>query len=160
MNILTGTQKAYIAGYIDGDGYIGISRFNKGYHKGEIRIEINISSTNKKPLETIYKWLGFGYLNHKRRTRNRDKWKDWYVYRVNAQKDVLKLIKEIKEFSITRRKQIELLEEYIESRLSSGRIMKTYIKNGKEYKIPQRSPYSDREIEIVGEIQTLNKGGG
>jgi len=153
MSGLDPIKLSYIAGYFDGDGSVNACIFKTGRHAGEIRVEMNISSRVREPIETIHNWLGFGYLEVKRRS------KPIYVFRVNTQEDMLRFINLILPYSITRRRQLELMKEYLESRLRRGRELISYERNGRVYRIPQRPPYSEREIQLIKEIQRLNREG-
>jgi len=161
---LTETQKAYLAGYLDGDGYVGMTFLKGKNHYGEIRIEVNISSTSKKTIKEIREIVGYGIIDEKKRSK-KDKikhptWRNYYIWRINTQKEIYDFISQILPYSKTRKKQLKLLKEYIESRMTHPKIMDEYIKNGRIYKIPHKAPYTNREKEIVLEVQRLNRGGG
>jgi len=157
MPTLTEVQKAYLAGYLDADGYVGMVFLKSKAHFGEIRIEINIASTCKKTIEEIRDIVGYGVIDEKRSKSLR---KPCYVWRINSQKEILDFLINILPYSRTKRRQLELLKEYIESRRSRSRVIQEIWKNGRLYRIPHKPPYTEREKEIVLEVQKLNRGGG
>lgn len=61
---LTETEKAYLAGFIDGEGYIGLT--NAGSKNVSKRIRLSITNTNGVVLRYIKDLIGFGsfYSQH------------------------------------------------------------------------------------------------
>ena len=94
----------YIAGFIDGEGCIGV--YKNRYH---IIFQIQISNTNRLVLEEIDKFLilqgingKVGLLHHKT-----DKWKEAYSYTISNRKDILWLLLNISNRLVVKKSQAE-----------------------------------------------------
>lgn len=81
------TQAAYLAGLIDGEGYIGISiaRGNKaaqGSRGGEShRLCVTVRMTDRAPLEIAASWTGLGKVNVKKQQSERHRVPyEWIVW--------------------------------------------------------------------------------
>lgn len=94
-------QKGYIAGMIDGDGWIGI--------KDHRKIIIDIVSVNMPSLKYIKNMVGFGRVISIK-SRN-IKHSDSYHLKFN-QNESLRLLSEIKDFLIIKRRNAKLALEY------------------------------------------------
>lgn len=80
--------RAYIAGLVDGEGCISISRDRRGvsYH-----LRVEISMVNKSVIQFLHNSLGGGFYRHnKARGRQREDW-SWRVFGQRAY-NVLKLL--------------------------------------------------------------------
>ena len=79
---LTSTEKAYIAGIIDGEGCIGIYRTGGGERKDAARLGLRLAvgSTNRELLEWLQETTGVGSICfHKAcRSNQKDSW-NWQV---------------------------------------------------------------------------------
>lgn len=111
MNYLSETVKAYIAGFIDGEGYIGIVRQRKIpnreqsdtwlYHPWVILI-----STDAGIIKEVLEAVSIGKKALQRRT---GVWKDSHQLKITNHEDVVKFLTEIKPFLRIKRQQAELL---------------------------------------------------
>jgi len=98
MNNLTETQKAYIAGFIDGEGTISISKTGYVSTSGENNYTtlLRVGNTNKEVLETIRNWTGLGYVKifstkwSTERKNNKPLWK-WQMA-ANQMRELLPVI--------------------------------------------------------------------
>ena len=151
-------KRAYIAGYIDGDGSINATMLKSGSHSGEIRTELNITSVNPKAIKEMQSWFGTGYFEVKPATKSRKGYRTAYVWRINTHIDMLNIINEVIDFMITRKEQALIMREYIMSRMSKPRELVDYHKNGRLYRVPQKPGYSNEEIQMIMNISNLNKG--
>jgi len=97
----------YLAGFIDGEGSIGISRRDKTY-----RTFCHITNTNKKVLEMIKEMLGFGYL--KTRKESKEHFGEKQVYELNFDKNIMtrKLLKLVYPYLIIKKIQAEIVLNY------------------------------------------------
>ena len=103
------TVKAYIAGIIDGEGYIGINRTklkrgDKTYYNYVVKLEVHSSN------ERLCLWLQEncgGYFGK----GNKPNGKSYYRWSI-ASKDVYKLLDAIFEFLVIKKEQALIISEY------------------------------------------------
>lgn len=100
---------SYVAGFFDADGTTGFLKNTK--HK---YTWIKFYNTDKKTIEEIFNFIGYGHINsHKDKRYN--KAKTIYTYTIGNHREVLKIGKRILPFSITKRKRLERVIDFIES---------------------------------------------
>ena len=89
MNILSETQRAYLAGLIDGEGCISISSGTQQAKRGvafpQFGCKMYISNTNLIILQTVQSWVGEGKITMVRRASSMKEknWKavyNWSIY--------------------------------------------------------------------------------
>lgn len=139
---------SYIAGLIDGEGYIGMSKHSENRRNKQTyyyQISIKVGMTNKLGPELLYKAFG-GYLYHE--TRKAPK-KNVWQWNLCGQKNVLPVLHKLLPYLIVKKKQAEKLIEYCESR---------NYKNGQKVKWGETS-YSVKENQIYTDIRMLNQKG-
>jgi hypothetical protein len=104
----------YVAGLFDGEGCVSSS---KGFVKGKyvkyprIRLQITIANTHIGLLQLLVKWFGGGYIDK----MSGERIKPCYSWRVCGKTNMSKFLNYIKEYSIIKRKQIELGLEFCET---------------------------------------------
>lgn len=139
------TEKAYIAGFLDGEGTITISKAtNKtGVHYLPV---VQLANTNEK----VMKWLceklkklniSFSFLIDRPKKKN---WKECYIIIIREMESIRKFLYEIKDYLIVKRTQAELLLEFVESRLKKIHYFDGY------------NTYTEREKEIIEKIRKMN----
>src|SRR3989344_3039326 len=106
------TEKAYIAGFLDGDGSIYVrAKPNSDYRFGfQIAPYIILfqSSKGKEKFEDLCKLIGFGYMRER---------KDGILeYTINKIADIKELLEVIYPYTILKRKQIELMLKILEAK--------------------------------------------
>ena len=107
---ITETQKAWMAGIFDGEGYVGI-RYRTVYtHKRRVfRLWVSISNTYKPALELIKKITGIGCIyDRKQPTKN---FKTTYEY-ILADYGAEQFLRMIFPYSVIKREQIELALQF------------------------------------------------
>ena len=114
--MMTETDKAYLAAFIDGEGSISLNQC----HRGESRtksyvLRLRITNTDRSVLEWIAATVGHGAIIVKKRCKakngmTRPAW-EWYL----ANKRASALLQEILPYMKIKRKQAELGIEYCES---------------------------------------------
>lgn len=135
-------EKGYIAGFIDGEGSINISKYNKGY----FRLALCIYNTDKKTIDWIAKRLDCdGLLRTVDKRRDKLHTKNNYAIIIRRQTDLLKLLYSIKEYLITKKKQCEFGIEFLELILN---------RENKEY---SKSEIAKME-KIYDGLKSLNRG--
>jgi len=143
---LSDVERGYLAGFIDGEGAIGIFRHGSRHIEGDYYPRVTIVNSCRDAIEFCHKILGCGELGIQRSKtpRHKDRW----FLRFGAMGEVLGLLKEI-NLLIVKKRQGELVTEFIESRLLRA----------KEWKNGKWLPYTDRELKIVKEVYELNRKG-
>lgn len=133
--------KSYLAGVIDGEGYIYITycKSTKNYLCG-----VFIKNTNKKLLEVFSKYFGGNIIFHKRAKPNHKDSYDWACFGKKA----AKLCKYTLPYLTIKRKQAEILLKF----------SKTLKKNLKDnYKLS--ADVQNKRIRLIEEIKALNRRG-
>jgi len=110
MKNLSETDKAYLAGLVDGEGHIGISLSSKGHFNGRVKINM----TDKPTMEWCVETTGVGYLELVKpqgdfKHRHKISYK-WRLGRDLGGQLLLQLLPYLK----TKRKQAESFLEFIE----------------------------------------------
>ena len=144
------TAKAWMAGFIDGEGSIGLNQeydIRKGAGYFHYRPSLQIVNTDRGSIEIFYKYIGCGDF----RMVNRDKLgyrKQQPVYRLNVRKaePLLRFLKEIEPYLTIKKRRAQLVIEYIENRLS---------KPGRG----RYNPKTEADKEIWGKLMLLNLRG-
>lgn len=116
---MTEAEKAYIAGVIDGEGSIMLSRFHKNQYPSPC---ISISSTDMELLEWILRVTQMGRIINKK-NYNKDKHLDSFTYRV-IYNDALILLTQVEPFLVINKKRLRakhILEGYKLVTLRNGR---------------------------------------
>lgn len=104
------TEKAYIAGIIDGEGSIMLIKFHKNQYPSPC---ISISSTDIELLEWIKNTTKMGRILRKK-NYNKEKHLDSYTYRV-IYDEAIKLLEEIEPYLIIQKKKLRarfILDNY------------------------------------------------
>lgn len=103
---MTETEKAYIAGIIDGEGSIMLQKIHKNEHPAPC---ISIASTTLELLEWIKKVVGKGTIT-KKKNYNLEIHKDCYSY-VLRRNDAISLLIDIQPYLVidVKRKRAELI---------------------------------------------------
>lgn len=100
INELTIDQACYLAGFIDGEGSVGIV-------SGRIRISITQAESGKHILYTIKEWIGAGTVGLHRPAQGN--WQAVYRYRLQSTSMCVQLYKQIGPYL---RIKGDLLENY------------------------------------------------
>ncbi|MCF6466656.1 LAGLIDADG family homing endonuclease [Clostridium sp. Cult2] len=107
---MTETEKAYIAGIVDGEGSIMLTRFHKNEYPSPC---VSISSTDMELLEWIKNTTKMGRIINKK-NYNKEKHLNSYTYRV-IYDDALKLLEEIETYLVIEKKKLRarhILDNY------------------------------------------------
>lgn len=152
--ILTIAQKAWIAGFIDGEGYMGVVR----QRKKESRIQsstlqyhplVIVTNTEQDPIRTIQGWTGLGKVV---RLGGRGINKAYYQLKITKFDEIESLLVAIKNFLQIKLEQADLLLEFIETR-RNAKIITGRGKRGS-------TSFGNKEETIYLRLKGLNKRGG
>lgn len=136
---LTETEKAYLAGLIDGEGSIHFA-----LNTGETIIpKISISNSNTEVLEWCRNKIGRGYISTLSPHSFEGSFhRQTHQFIIQAKPTILPVLEAIFPFLIIKKKQAKLVLEWCKSRLSRENY--------------HRSTYTKREVEIIKEVKRLN----
>lgn len=162
---LSDFEKGFLAGMLEGEGYLGITKSRKkSLSRGwQFTVRITIANTNKELLEKCRSMLnGLGVVGVSRKntykTRVSRNWAVCYTLAVYRYRDIEKLLQQLLPHLVSKRKKAELLLEFIKLRKQARRITLQSMDNGRI--VGQRgSGYSQRELKIYSELRELNSGG-
>lgn len=149
MNNLTETEKAYIAGIIDGEGCIYIAKRSPSIDRREITdrfvMGVAVGMTTISVISWLHNITGIGnlYVSKSYNKKHRDKW----TWRLSVN-DSCMLLNQIMPYLILKREQSSLFLE-----IASIRSIPKY-ENGKRVRNNQQ-----RQDEIHMRMKSLNKRG-
>jgi AcrR family transcriptional regulator len=121
---------AYIAGILDGEGCLTLSKQSED--NGE-----NITpvvKVNMAAEEVIEKLCDFTGLSKKKEIKTPEDRKRQWVFRLYAQKEIIQLLEQVKEYMIEKEKEAEILLEFCRKRKINN-------------------SYTEREYELLEEIK-------
>lgn len=111
MNTLTGRVKAYVAGIMDGEGYIGLTREAKAGRNPSYHVETCVTNTSVELVSWLKRKTGIGRVRPGHAaTKQR---KESYVWDLAAF-EIKPFLLEIMDDLVVKRTQAELLIEYID----------------------------------------------
>lgn len=154
MKSLTITQKAYIAGLIDGEGSIGLVKHKekkcpRGWYYDPY---VSISNTSEKLMKYIKEVTGIGFYRKKQFKNFNKKWKVPLEWRVCARKEIINLLEQVLPYLIIKKKHAILLLEYLKIREQQERERIAFMKE-------QQIKYNERQDKIYEKLKELNKKG-
>jgi len=103
------TDFAYLAGLVDGEGYIGIIR-GWPYYRPLIAIE----STSGEIMEWLKKFPEGRIYYRKSQNPN---WKDCHTWRCHSSSKIKAILAAISPYVVLKKKQVELMHEYLQLRI-------------------------------------------
>ena len=153
---LTETEKSYLAGLYDGEGYIGIIRADQSQHSPRhkspsYRLCVQLSNTNKDMIDWVRDKIGgLQYYTRFENVRHKP------CYHLHASsKNAVNLLEAIKPYIIAKQKQLEL-------GLELQRTVDIYRKENPRNKFFPGQPLSQAEIDkrelIYQKMRELNNG--
>jgi len=119
MNVLSPTQKAWLAGFIDGEGFIGITFQRKkenNFQSATPRYHpyLVVTNNNKDSILYVQKLVGDGRVY--RLTRANFPYSPAYQYKLTKGEVLLDLLKELEPFFVVKKEQSKLLIGYLNLR--------------------------------------------
>ncbi|SHE85984.1 LAGLIDADG-like domain-containing protein [Tissierella praeacuta DSM 18095] len=116
---MTNTEKAYIAGIIDGEGSIMLTRFHKNQYHSPC---VSISSTDLELLEWVKNTVKSGKITTKK-NYNEEKHKNSYTYTI-IYNEAIQLLQDIEPYLIIKKKKSRaqhIISKYKEVTIRNGR---------------------------------------
>lgn len=108
---MTRNELSYIAGIVDGEGYIGLIGVNSKYNR-EFRLRLTVDISNKN--SELMRWLS-QKLNYRHRQHTTNK---AFIFRLTGKK-AISLLEKIYPYLIIKKKQANLAMRYFKTRLGS-----------------------------------------
>ncbi|PIS22747.1 hypothetical protein COT50_00295 [candidate division WWE3 bacterium CG08_land_8_20_14_0_20_41_10] len=150
-------EMIWLAGFIDGEGYIGINRQRKKetaeqsasllYHPYLI-----IANSNYNALENIKDYIGYGHIYEVKRKKSKSRHKNekpGFQYKLTKMDKLKPLLKALRPYLRLKQKQCDLLLNFINIRKKAKRIYGPF---------RGASSYTSEE-KIYQKLRTLNKRG-
>lgn len=113
------TEKAYIAGIIDGEGSIMLTRLHKNQYHSPC---VSIASTDSELLQWVKVTIGSGKITSKK-NYNEEKHKNSYTYTI-IYDDAINLLKDIEPYLVISKKKARaqhIISKYKKVTLRNGR---------------------------------------
>jgi len=133
----------WLAGLTDGDGCIAVQKqSNNG--NGQLVPELTISTTCKVTrdhLDTLFDRIEVGRHWTERTVTNQPNWKTRWVLQVRGMKRMKPLLMLLLPHLVTKRREAELLLQFIESRLDA----------------PMTRGYTPEQLGAIAEIKALKR---
>ena len=137
----------YLAGFIDGEGCLGIYRAKRKNAKDGLRPYIAITNTDKEIMDAIKKTIPKKVYCSMGKSRRKKTHKFAYNLRIENYGSVLFVLEKIKPYLTIKRERANLLLQYI------------LIRKSKEVNPHCFKHLGQEEYEIYKEIRKLNKKG-
>ena len=152
VNLLSPIQKAWLAGFIDGEGFIGITFQRKKENTQQSATPryhpyLIITNKDKNSIYFIKNIVGEGRIYESK--VNDSSPSPIYQYKLTKARELTNLLKEIKQYLIVKNQQCELLLEYLKLR-KERKIITGRGSRGK-------TSFSIEEEEIYKKLLALNK---
>lgn len=147
---------AYLAGFIDGEGTITITRsWSKKSKCDFYRVYLTVANTNKEIIDWLYKsyggWIRTNYQEHER-------WKTIYRWHIYRQNDLESFLKSILPYLRLKKRQAEIVLIFMKL---FDKSYSTFTRNAKG-QIQNHSINKDivqKRKELYSEIKQLNVRG-
>ena len=122
--MLTETEKAYLAGFIDGEGCIMIHRGKQRNGAPRHQLRLDIAQANKNFIESLQKTMGLGAVSLvKRRSRNRAPCYHWVLHDRQAEE----LLKAVRPYLRIKGDQADIAFKFLDSRAPGHPLTETVI---------------------------------
>lgn len=146
---MNATAWAWLAGFIDGEGAIGIHRASdkrKGPNYHSFRATLQIVNTNRLALVQTLDIMELSSLNIAALRRDSTKWSPAFHINIRELHSLARILPQLMPYLIIKQHQAELTLEFVRSRLAQ---------NGRG----RRAPYTERERQLHILLKELNKRG-
>ena len=140
---LSDTERAYIAGFVDGEGTITVVPVKTQARRKSYYSIFTIVNTHLETMNHLAAMMGCSVMTHKREGGN---WKTVYKIVVRSTADVLHVIEVIYPYLITKRRQADLAMKFCRRKLA-------------KYGDGDYSDTFAEDLLLSEEIRRLNKRG-
>ena len=142
--VISDTDAAWLAGFIDGEGYIGIHG-NK--------LSLSISNANQESILYVKDLAGGGSLFFKKNSAKNPKWSDICVVRIIGQ-SLRHIIKHVAKYCIVKKKHIILCEQWFKLQdQGKGRENKSEFRN--KFKLLSRDGFKIKMLNKSSNIMKI-----
>lgn len=153
IKALSTTDRAWLAGFIDGEGFIGITKQKKHSTKNQAEgylyhPYVIITGTEKDAIYFIKELTGCGKIVSLSRTTGH---KVAYQYKLSKYKDLQFVLNQLHNYLRIKKMQSQLVLEYIFLRDQAS------IKTGRNSR--GSTSFTEREEQLYQELRTINKRG-
>lgn len=152
---LNNVQKAYVAGIIDGEGYVGLLKAKKDKH---MRPVISVENASEPLIDYLLKTTRIGAKYRKIRKDPNPKHSQIWGWIVRKFSEIRSICEAVSPYLLIKKQNARLLLKLISLREEScKKRMKQFKRDesGKFLEVPSLD-YSQPEIEIYEELRTLN----
>ena len=125
MTVLNKLQCAYLAGLIDGEGYIGILKVKRGnkkiFHSTKeyfYQPVFKLAMTDREIIEYYYKSLG-GNFEIRKLSEKKTNWKDCYTWTVRSAK-CIEILKLIYPYMRVKKQEVDILNKFNKTNNGAG----------------------------------------
>lgn len=138
--MISETDAAWLAGFIDGEGHVGIHVTTPPYFSVTMHLK-NTHEISVRRVAIHLTDLGVRcHVGHELRKRGRDNWN----IQVTNNRDIIVLSEAISKYSVTKAVQWKLITEYARSRCARSSLQ-------------QKPLYTKRELKILEAFKTINQ---
>ncbi len=145
LSELTQSQKGYLAGFLDGEGGIQITRSQRRDREYTLALHPMVYFTNTKEhaIRTLRKWLGAGSISHRVEGGNHN---DTFALNITGTRNISALLHILRPYLIIKSTRADVLIEFCESRMQHYR--------GRDRR------FNDGELRLYTTLRELNERGG
>lgn len=150
-------EMSWLAGILDGEGSIGISRMMSHRKNPTLTPRISIGNTNMDIINhvvDILKRIPITMFVEKRQKVNNKNWKQASVIQISHISGVKSLLDKVTPFLIGKKSQAELLLSFVNSRMEVYKKLNRTPGSG-----GRGTPYTEEEQQLCDQIKILNKKG-
>ena len=142
----TEKEKAYLAGYFDGEGTFSITkrRSKKAKLGFDLQPFISVTSTKRAIIDYLCKKIGKGFAYWTPRKGNAN---DAFAFHLTGTKSIIWFIEQLEKDLVLKKKIAQKLKEYCLLRKDKMRLPR------------EKRGYTEKELKILDEIRLLNKRG-
>lgn len=117
---MTEVEKAYIAGFVDGDGSIGLRKCHSERGYIDTLVRLRVTQASKEILDWIGLTTGAGTVRQWARCSNRHRSRfEWYC----SGRKALAVIREIYPYLLVKKLQAEIVLKYEETMVGTGKLL-------------------------------------
>ena len=142
---LSESQRGYLAGFLDGEGGIQITRSRRANREYKVALHptVYFCNTYRRAIYEMKNWLGGGSITRRREPGNH---KDSFVYSISGVRSVRALLTFLLPAMIIKKHQARVMISYCDSRLQHYR--------GNDRR------FTRKELRLYTRLKGLNKKGG